>query len=237
MEAQGQNHEGGNGHGTTGVIGGGARMLRALLNSPKVAKTVRIALSNLDPEAAPELVRALFFGDTVLFFDLLSAAPELANTAILGAREAASQLRDIPEDLVDRFVPRILSGVDAEALGETVALTGLAAGRLLSRDNAALDEGLTKFERGWVRGFQRGLASDPERSASLPAMAVKGAVDATDRIAGHLEDAMADSEALPSAAQELADGIRRVAKAHPQLMDRLVRPVWAAVSEVLEGES
>ena len=79
-----------------GIIGGGARILKELLRSPRVTKTARILLSNLDPEASPELVRTLVYGDTALFFDLLSATPELANAAILGLREGAEQLQQLP---------------------------------------------------------------------------------------------------------------------------------------------
>ena len=108
-----------------GVLGGAARMLRELLRSRRVTKTVRIVLSNLDPEAAPELVRVALFGDTMLFFDLLSASPRLANAAVLGAREAAVRLLEVPERLVDRYLPQLLrdlQGPFADLLGPFVVL-------------------------------------------------------------------------------------------------------------------
>lgn len=229
---------GSNGTGSTnavGVIGGGARMLRELLRTPRVVKTMRIALSNLDPQAAPELVRTVLFGDTVLFFDLVSATPDLANAAILGQREAATQLIEMPEELVDRFLPQLLEEVSAEGLGEGAALASLAALRLVGRKNPALATKLTTFEQKFARGWQKALKERESQGGELADAAVTTVLGAADRAAGHLDAALDDDSPLTKAVTRLVEGIRQLAADHPRTMNRLVKPLANAGREALEG--
>ena len=218
-----------------GVLGGAARMLRELLRSRRVTKTVRIVLSNLDPEAAPELVRVALFGDTMLFFDLLSASPRLANAAVLGAREAAVRLLEVPERLVDRYLPQLLRELDAEAVGEGAALWSLALLRFAGRDQRALAEAVAGFEAGLARGSRRALREREADAGALLSGGVARAVAAADRVATHLDEALDGDGALSRAVVLLADGIRQLGKDHPTLLDRLVRPLVAAGRDALEG--
>lgn len=218
-----------------GVIGGGARILKELLRSPRVTKTARIVLSNLDPEAAPELVRTLVYGDAALFFDLVSATPELANAAILGLREGAEQLQQLPHELVDGFASRLLEQLDAEALGQGAALVVLALGQLLGRDQAALPERLAAFEHGVVRGWNSVVSTGKVDRQALLGATVGAALGAADRAAGQLDDALDERAALSQAVTQAADGIRQLAKDHPRTMNRLVRPLVAASRAALEG--
>ncbi len=218
-----------------GVIGGGARMLRELLRTPRVVKTMRIALSNLDPENAPALVRTVLFGDSVLFFDLLTAGPDLANAVILGEREAATQLLEIPQELVDRFLPRLFEELSAEDLGEGAALASLALARLFGRNNPALEAGLTTFEKGFARGWQRALEERETKRGELAESMVSTTIGAADRAASHLDAALDDDAALTKAVTRLAKGIRQLAADHPRVMNRLVRPLADAGREALEG--
>ena len=218
-----------------GVLGGGARMLREALRSRRVAKTVRIVLTNLDPEAAPELVRTALFGDTVLFFDLLSASPQIGNATILGARELAVRLLGVPERLVDRYLPQLLQELDAEALGEGMALWTLALLRFAGRDHHALAEAFAGFEAGLARGGRRALREREVDTTALLSRGVTGAMAVADRAATHLDEALTDDGALPQAVAQLANGIRKLPKKHPMLLDRLVRPLVAAGRDALEG--
>ncbi len=218
-----------------GIIGGGARILKELLRSPRVTKTARILLSNLDPEASPELVRTLVYGDTALFFDLLSATPELANAAILGLREGAEQLQQLPHALVDGFASQLLEKLDAEALGEGAALVVLALGQLLGGDQTALSERLAAFERGVVRGWNKAVSTGAVERQALLSATVGAALGAADRAAGQLDDALDEGTALSQAVTQAADGIRQLAKDHPRTMNQLVRPLVAASHAALEG--
>jgi hypothetical protein len=145
-----------------GVIDGGARILGELLRTPRIVKTARIVLSNLDPEAAPTLVRTVMYADSMLFFDVVSAAPALANAAVLGTREVCEQLLALPEELLHRFIPRLLEEVSAEQLGEAAGLAVLAVGRVASSPDGSLAERARAFETDFKRGLQKGLSRDEE---------------------------------------------------------------------------
>jgi hypothetical protein len=240
-----------------GLIDAGARILGQLLRSPRLVQSVRVALRHLDPEAAPRLVRAAMRGDPVLFLELVSATPALANAGILGLREAVTQLGELPAELTDRLLPRLLGELRAEELGELAALTlGYAHQRLggerpaLSRAWAELEQG---FARGWRRALQRrgapgagtreapagaagaagagGAAAD---EAPLSGPAVSGALTVTRWLADRLEARLADGGGLEAQARRLADGIRALSHSHPQTMERLVRPLAAACRQALE---
>jgi hypothetical protein len=218
-----------------GVLGGGARVLRELLRSSRITGTARVLLSNLDPEAAPELVRAALFGDTALSFDLLSATPQLVNAVALGARELAAQLLGFPVRLVDRLLPRLARELDAEALGEAAILWVLALVRLTGRDQRAFAEALVALEAGAARGCERALAEREVAEAELLSDVVARALAVADGAATRLDGALLDDGALAQAVSRLADGVRQLASDHPTLMTRLVRPLASACCDVLEG--
>lgn len=152
-----------NGSERRGVIDGGARILGELLRTPRIVKTARIVLSHLDPEAAPTLVRTVMYADSMLFFDVVSAAPSLANAAVLGTREVCEQLLTLPEELLHRFLPRLLEEVSGEQLGEAAGLAVLAVGRVVSSPDGGLAESARAFEVDFKRGVSKGLSRDPER--------------------------------------------------------------------------
>jgi len=143
-----------------GVIDGSARVIGEVLRTPRIVKTARILLGNIDPEAAPALVRAVMFSDSVLFLDALAAAPALANAAVLGAREVCDQLLGLPTDLLHRFVARLISEVSGEEVGVTTGLALVAAGRLVEAPGDSLAEVVRAFEADFIRGLQKGLADD-----------------------------------------------------------------------------
>jgi len=144
------------------VIDGGARILGELLRTPRIVKTARIVLGNLDPEAAPALVRTIMYADSMLFFDVVTAAPALANAAVLGAREVCEQVLTLPEELLRRFVPRLLEEVSGEQLGEAAGLAVLAVGRVVSSPDGLLALKGRAFESDFKRGVAKGLSRDRE---------------------------------------------------------------------------
>ena len=218
-----------------GVLGGGARVLRELLRSRRVTGTARVLISQLDPEAAPELVRAALMGDTALSFDLLSATPQLANAVALGTRELGALFLGFPARLVDRLLPRLLGELDAEALGEVVTVWAVALVRFAGRDQRALAEAFAGFEAGAARGCRRALAEHGAEADGLLSEAVACALAAADGAATRLDGALEDDGPLAQAVARLADGVRQLAIDHPTLMIRLVRPLAQACRDALEG--
>ncbi len=145
-----------------GVIDGGARILGELLRTPRIVKTARIVLNNLDPEAAPTLVRTVLYADSMLFLDVVTAAPALANAAVLGAREMCEQLLTLPEELLHRLLPRLLQEVSGEQLGEVTGLAVLALGRVARNPDGALTQQVRAFESDFKRGVHKGLSADED---------------------------------------------------------------------------
>lgn len=145
-----------------GVLDGGARILGELLRTPRVVKTARLVLGNLDPGAAPALVRTVLYADSALFLDLVTAAPALANAAVLTTRELCAQLLDLPEGLLGGLVPRLLSELGAEPLGETTGLALRALGRVLEAPGEGFAETGRTLEADFKRGLRKGLAPDGE---------------------------------------------------------------------------
>lgn len=143
-----------------GVIDGSARVIGELLRTPRIVKTARILLGNLDPDAAPALVRAVMYSDSMLFLDAISAAPALANAAVLGVQEVCEQLLALPAELLHRFGVRLIAEVSGEQLGRTTGLALLAAGRVVEAPGDALAEVVRAFEADFKRGLQKGLGSD-----------------------------------------------------------------------------
>ncbi len=143
-----------------GVIEGSARIVAELLRTPRITQTVRILLASLDPDAARLLVRAVVYTDTVLFLDVITAAPALANAAVNGAREVCEQVLGLPVDLLHGFGPRLVDEVSGEGLGHAVGVALLAVDRLVNAPGSSLAEAVHAFEADFKRGLQNGLASD-----------------------------------------------------------------------------
>jgi hypothetical protein len=249
--------EGAAGDPAAGIIDAGARILGQLLRSGRLVQSVRIALRHLDPEAAPRLARTLMLGDPVLSLELLSAAPALANSAILGLREALERLGGLPEELVAGLLPRLVSELRAEELGELVAVAlslsaGVAGGRspALARSWAELEQG---FARGWHRALRQRVARPGDRPAAsaervggpsegepadapLARCAVSGALGLGTWLADRLEPRLQPGTGLAAQARRLADGIGTIGRSHPGTVEHLLRPLAAACRELLHRD-
>ncbi len=150
------------GSGRRGIIEGSARILGELIRTPRVVKSVRIVLDNLDAPAAPELVRTILYADSSLLFDAVASSPALANAAVLGVRELFTQVLALPEALLRRMLPRLLSEVQGEALGEAAGLALRALGRAVQSDGGPLDAAARDFEQDFKQGLRSGLGADAD---------------------------------------------------------------------------
>jgi hypothetical protein len=110
---------------TDGLIDALARILRQLIRTPKFKEAAIVLLNSIDPPAARELVRVLFWEDTGLFLSIVGAVPSLINTGIELVAEMAAQMNSMPAPLLREFVDRLVAGIDGAAAGE-------AAGGLVS---------------------------------------------------------------------------------------------------------
>lgn len=166
-----------------GIIAGGARILREAIRTPRVARTVRILLGNLDPESAPELVRAVMRQDPVLFLDLISATPKVVNCLARGATEVGEQLLALPDGLMDRLLPRLLDELAAERLGEAAGLIVGVFARLATRESDTLGAATRKLRQDLARGWSQGLARTGVDQAAVRSgaraawRAIRGLVD------------------------------------------------------------
>ncbi len=92
----------------------------------------------------------------------MTAAPRVANAAVLGTREVCAQLLDLPEALLGRLVPRLLGDLAAEPLGETAGLALRALARVLEAGGEDLAETGRALGDDFQRGLHQGLAGDEE---------------------------------------------------------------------------
>jgi len=105
-----------------GWVDTGTRVLRVLLRSERFKTNLRIVLRNLDPGAAPELVRTALFAEPQVSLSLLGAAPEVLNTSLSILRELADQLSRLPPLLVRETLSELAGRVRTKLLGQAVEL-------------------------------------------------------------------------------------------------------------------
>ena len=139
-----------------GVIAGSAAVLRELLRTPRVRRSLDVLLGELDPENAPRLAHALM-EDPSIPFDLLTAAPRLCNAATGALSALLVRLGAYPPRLLQSLLARIMDELDAEQAG---ALVGTALGiAVRAHQGADVARAASAIGEGFSRGFTRALAS------------------------------------------------------------------------------
>ena len=220
-----------------GIIAGGARVLRELIRSPRVVKTARIVLGNLDPEGARELMRVVMFQDSALFLDLVTAAPALANTAFSAGHELFTQLLTLPDSLLDRLVPRLLGELSAETLGEATGLGWVSITKLLGQPSTALRNAAEAFERDFIQGLKAGLARADAGAPDVAEVALDGVLALGNKVAAALDEAAGAPESnLARTVARLASGLKQIAADNPQFVSKVAQPLAAAWRDALEGQ-
>jgi hypothetical protein len=216
-----------------GVIAGSARVVRELIRTPRLLKTARILLANLDPENAPVLIRTLVYQDATLTLDLLSATPDLVKTALLAGREICTLLLELPRELRNRFLLRLLAELPAEQAGEVVGLALIAGLRLV--EAPPLTTALSKVEEEFHQGLKQTLHQDNGAPSTVGPQWGKVALAVSNRIASRLgEMAAEEGSSLPETVQLLAQGIRQLARDNPLFMKKIVQPLCTAWQEALQ---
>lgn len=219
-----------------GPIDGAGRVLRELLRTPNFKKSVRLLITDLDPENAAVLVRILMWEDPEFFLGLLGATPSVLNAAVEGTREVALQLSAFPVPLLAGFLAGITEDLDAEAAGEALGLVV----SLLSRVNAANDQSLGEAAAGAAEGFRRGFVrgisgEEPVGAADRVLEAVLPLVEA--RIARMGEEAGRPDSDTARFVRGLAEGIEGMAERNPDFVEGVVKPLSEAWRSSMRCES
>jgi hypothetical protein len=151
-----------------GVLEGSARVLREVLRTPRVRRTLQILRRELDPENAPLLVRALT-EDQGEFLDVLALSPRLANAFVEGLHEVTVRLGAIPPEMLRKVARRLVAEVDAGKLGETL-------GRSLALAHGVSGPDLRGAARRLARDFASGVRRGAEAAGADPEEVVDDAV-------------------------------------------------------------
>jgi hypothetical protein len=214
-----------------GVIEGGARVLRELLRTPRVRRSIEIVLAGLDPENAPSLVRAVT-EDQALALDLVASAPALANASFAAARELLSVAAGEPAGLLRALTARLLGELDAEELGRAAGLGLVLVRRLRGDDSVAL--ALARLGRGVERGVAEALERHEGDGGALPERAVEAALRRAGAIAARLgPESLEAGSPTARAVRALALGIPGLAERHPAFVEGVVRPLAGALRAAL----
>lgn len=100
----------------TGMIEGRRKAAEELLASTTFKDGLRLFLKNIDPDAAPGLVRTLMGTDAEVPLALMSAFPAVANCLIKAAMEFLTLLRQYPAPMFTGMVEALLQDIDADTL-------------------------------------------------------------------------------------------------------------------------
>lgn len=216
-----------------GPIEGSSRVLRELLRTPRFKKTVRILLSELDPENAGLLVRTLMWEDPEFFLSLFGALPDVVNVGFEGARELSSQLGNFPPGLLASFLSAFLERVEFESLGRAMANTV----DLLADVREAGGSDFTDSLSDAVRRFARGARKAPA-APGAPPVTVSVIVDNLLPALGSLaaaagKEAQREGSEVREAVARLARGIREIAAENPEFVNSVVSPLVEAGRQAL----
>lgn len=103
---------------TAGGAGAGARVLREIIRTPAFLELIKVNSSDLDPEAARELVRTLMWEDVELSLSLVGTLPEVVNYLAAALLELGGQMNGFPGGLLRQFVEQAAAEIDLETLKE-----------------------------------------------------------------------------------------------------------------------
>ena len=214
-----------------GIFAGGADILSELLKTPRVTKSIRILLSHLDPENARALVRTLMFQDSGLFLDLICSLPKLVNAVVHGNLELCARLVELPKELLDALLPRLLDEMDAEQIGRAVGLGLHSFVGLFGQANPKLAESAQLFSKKASRGLHQAL--DESVLLETPDQSQVGLVAMLVWLLGRA--AAKDGSRVQHGIGSLSTGIRQVLEANPEFVTHVIQPLRKAVNESIAG--
>lgn len=219
-----------------GPIEGISRILRELLRTPGFKKSINILLSDLDPENARLLVRTLVWEDPTFFLGLFGAMPGMVNALIEGTRELAVQLSIYPTAALADFLENSLKDIDAEALGEGLALNLLLLLKAADAGGGRLGEAAGGLRSGVAAGFEKAMSAQEGDGREAPEVVLDVLVPMMKRAAARIGgEASSEGSGTAKLVKGLADGIRDVGKENPDFMKSVVAPLVEAYRQALAG--
>jgi len=218
-----------------GPIEGTARVMRELLRTPGFKKTVRMLISELDPENAGLLVRTLMWEDPEFFLGLMGAAPSITNALVEGLLEMAGQLSSFPPSLLAGFLAGIVERLDGESLGEMTGATLALIIRLSELGDESLTDALVSTGRGVSRGMARSLSGDGDARGAAEVLLEKVLPLVASGVSRLGEEAKREGSDTARLVRGLAEGMKDIAGENPDFMERVIAPLAGAWRSSLEG--
>lgn len=157
------------------------RVLTEIMRTPALKELVILMMKDIDPDAAPGLVRTALWGEAGVSLSLFGAIPDMVNWLLELLLELGRQLNALPEALLREFLVKVGEGVDAQRLEQLPEVYCRLAKRLLMGDEAG--------------------AAD---AGELAAKAANRALDGVDRLTSRLD---ADREQVASAVAVCLDRV------------------------------
>ncbi|MFW6113913.1 MAG: hypothetical protein ACOC78_03210, partial [Actinomycetota bacterium] len=158
------------------------RLTREIMRTPALKELVLLQLKDIDPDAAPGLVRTLLWEDPGVSLSLFGALPDAVNWLMEFLLEMGKQFNGLPEPLLKDFLGRVGEGIDVERLKEVPAVYGQLLGRLLAGD-----------------------AETAEQARALAGQAVSAAISGVDQLTSRLDENREEIARTMAAAADAVD--------------------------------
>ena len=158
------------------------RVLSEILQTPVLKELIILMMKDIDPDAAPGLVRTVLWGEAGVSISLFGAFPDMVNWLLEFLLETGRQLNSIPAPLLKEFLVRVGSAIDSERLGQFPGVYGDLAKRLLIGDGGdAGDAGAmaAKVVNAALAGIDQ-LTSELDDNREQIADAIAGSLDELD---------------------------------------------------------
>lgn len=213
-----------------GPIEGISRILRELLRTPGFKQSVRVLVSELDPENAALFARTLMDEDPEFFLSLLGASPAIANALVAAGDEMIERIDGFPPIVLAGFAAEVIGQVDSRTLGR-MAGRGFALAAKLGRVD---DPNLAEAALGFMSGLGEGLSEvSGDGAKSLTALLVEALVPALGMAASRLGAKASEDPETRALVENVASSVRAVARDNPAFMKEIVSPLVSAGREAL----
>jgi hypothetical protein len=215
-----------------GVIAGSAAVLREVMATPRVRRSLEIVLHDLDAENAPQLVEALL-EDPALLLEALTAAPALAQGGVSALRALLRPLTAVPPALLRSTLRRLAARFDPEELGRLLGESLLLLHRATSQGDHS------RSVDDFARRLLRGAAAALDEAALDEAAVAGGVIDALSEAAAPLarrlgEASCREGSAAARGVAAIAAGIDRVVAQNSALVRGVIRPLATSWRQALE---
>lgn len=180
-----------------------ASVVREILRTPAFKDLIMLELAGPSSAGARELLRALLWEDSALFFSLLSSLPRHFNFTVEFLDELGKQLNQIPPEMLRQYLSQMGANLDKGSL-QAMVHTFTALAEKLIAENTQVKQHLRGEAFGAINSFM---------ATSANAINRLGEKEAFGEDAGNGKGI--DPEALGALINSLAGWIARTASKNP----------------------